>query len=187
MTALAPAVLLGAAVLLAAGAGFGGLSSLGQVAGGPSLPAVEQSVPAAGGSGDSSAAQAPVAALAAPAPGAAAGSGGGSPAGQGGAGAPPARANAPVGSPQTQTPRNPGTRTPAGTPAPGTTPTAPSNGSPAPPAQTAPVTPQTPSTPLVPPTPAPVQQLLDLPRELPAPVGPITDRLLEPLTGSLPR
>lgn len=40
-TALAPAVLLIAAVLLAAGGGLGGLGSLGQVAAGPSVPPAE--------------------------------------------------------------------------------------------------------------------------------------------------
>jgi hypothetical protein len=32
-----------------------------------------------------------------------------------------------------------------------------------------------------------VQQLLDLPRSLPAPVGPLTNRVLETLTGVAPR
>jgi hypothetical protein len=40
-TALVPALLLTAAVLLATGTGLGGIRSLGQVAGGPSLPAAE--------------------------------------------------------------------------------------------------------------------------------------------------
>ena len=85
---------------------------------------------------------------------------------------------------------SPGTRTPAQTPA-GTSPSNPSTPStgPAPstptnPTQTAPVTPQAPQ---LPSAPAPVQDLLDLPRNLPAPVGPLTDRLLETVTGIAPR
>lgn len=54
-TALAPAVLLIAAVLLAAGGGLGGLGSVGQIATGPSVPPAELAADRAGVSGSSSA------------------------------------------------------------------------------------------------------------------------------------
>jgi hypothetical protein len=198
VTALAPAVLLSAAVLLAAGAGFGGLSSLGQVAAGPPLPAV-QGVTTSDRTGRDALADSPVVALATPTAAATRPSGDTGPTarGEGGAsggqGSPQARTNAPVGNPRT-----PGTTSPGGTGSPttqrpgGSSPTPPSTGTaPSTPGgtgtPTAPVGPQLPSTPKLPSVPAPVQQLLDLPRNLPAPIGPLTDRTLDSVTGILPR
>ena len=194
VTALAPAVLLGSAVLLAAGAGFGGLGALGQVAGGPSVPSFEQVAPSSGGAGPRPSPQVPVAALAPTTPAAASG-----PAqarsrdtGSGGSGGGQLQANAPVGAPQAPSVPSPGTRTPTRTPAP-SAPSTPQTGS-APgntPSQTAPVTPQ-PSLPQpVLPTPQnPVPQLLDIPRDLgnslQAPGGPL-NRVLDTVTNGLPR
>lgn len=188
VTALAPAVLLGAAVLLAAGAGFGGLSSLGQVADGPPIPSVEQTAPSSGGR-SASPAQSPVAALATPAPtpgGAAA-----APARGGGiGGGTQVRSTAPVTEQQGPANTSPGTRTPTRTPTPSSPSTPQSGSTPTAPSQTAPVTPQaplTPQTPQLPSTPGPVQQLLDIPKTLPNPVGPLTGRLLDTVTQGLLR
>ncbi len=183
MTALAPAVLLGAAVVLAAGAGFGGLGSLGQVAAGPQVPSFEQGqLPSARAKAETAT---PVAALAsrvaagAARPSATTGSGGGQ-----------VRSVAPVGRPRSPRATSPGTVAPTRPRSP-TAPAQPQPGStPAPSNQTAPAVPQTPSlpqTPQAPAAPAPVQPLLDLPRSLPAPVGPLTGRALDTVTGILPR
>lgn len=199
VTALAPAVLLGSAVLLAAGAGFGGLGSLGQVAGGPSLPAVEESQPAASASRARDDAATRVAALAAPqrSAGASGAAGGTTTAGGAGGAIEERRSITPESGPRTPAGTSPGTQTPvSGSPTP-TSPSAPQTGSrptptaPSTPDQAAPVTPQLPQAPQLPSVPDPVTPLLDLPRNvgktLPAPLGPLTDRLLAPVTGIAPR
>jgi hypothetical protein len=189
-TALVPALLLTAAVLLATGTGLGGIGSLGQVTGGPSLPAADAPAPReqARASRASDVALAPSAAAARTTSSSAGGASGS--VRRGAAGTAPTGTGNRVG-----VPRTPVTGTPVDRGTPTVTPTTPTSTPPA----TAPSTPtQTEGTTLpgtpqvqVPSTPAnPVQQVVDgtkgLTQALPAPLGPTVNRIVEIVpTGTL--
>jgi hypothetical protein len=187
-TALVPALLLTAAVLLATGTGLGGIASLGQVTGGPSLPAADPPTAreTARASRASDVALAPSTAGAAAAATGRAGSG--SAAGRGGT-APGRRGNR-VGVPGTPVTGAPvDRRTPTVTP---TTPSVTPPGSrPTTGTGTEGTTLPTPQVP-VPSAPTnPVQQVVDttkgLGEALPAPLGPTANRVVDSLPAVTPR
>jgi hypothetical protein len=190
-TALVPALLLTAAVLLATGTGFGGIGSLGQVTGGPSLPAADAPAPReqARASRASEVALAPATAPAARTTAASTGGGARSTT-RGAAGTAPSGTGNRVGVPRSPVTGNPvGRRTPTVTPTtPATTPPA---GTPTSPTQnegaTLPSAPQV----QVPTTPAnPIQQVIDgtkgLTQALPAPLGQTVDRIVDTLDAGAP-